>query len=67
MIFADTVEASDPKLDAAARAAIEGLQAAVEVPNLRNLDADKLRADSEELVVLLQMAAPQDRLGQADA
>jgi iron uptake system component EfeO len=58
MIFADAVEASDPKLAAAARAAVERLQAAVKIPDLRNLDADKLRADSEELVALLQMAAP---------
>jgi iron uptake system EfeUOB component EfeO/EfeM len=58
VIFADAVEASDAKLAAAARAAIERLQAAVKIPDLRNLDADKLRADSEELVALLQMAAP---------
>jgi iron uptake system component EfeO len=58
VIFADAVEASDPKLAAAARAAVERLQAAVKIPDLRHLDADKLRADSEELVALLQMAAP---------
>src|SRR5262249_22571680 len=57
VIFADAVEAGDPKLGAAARAAIERLQAAVNIPDLRNLDAEKLRADSEELVALLQMAA----------
>jgi iron uptake system component EfeO len=58
VIFADAVEAGDPKLGAAARAAIDRLQAAVNIPDLRNLDAEKLRADSEELVALLQMAAP---------
>lgn len=58
VIFADAVEAGDPKLAAAARAAVERLQAAVKIRDLRNLDADKLRADSEELVALLQMAAP---------
>jgi iron uptake system component EfeO len=58
MIFADAVEAGDPKLAAMARAAIERLQAGVKVPDLRNVDADRLRADSEELVALLQMAAP---------
>jgi iron uptake system component EfeO len=58
VIFADAVEAGDPKLAAAARAAIERLQAAVKIPDLRNLDADKLRADGEELIALLQMAAP---------
>jgi iron uptake system EfeUOB component EfeO/EfeM len=58
VVFADAVETGDPKLAAAARAAIERLQATVKIPDLRNLDADKLRADSEELVALLQMAAP---------
>jgi iron uptake system EfeUOB component EfeO/EfeM len=58
VIFADAMEAGDPKLAAAARAAIERLQAAVMIPDLRNLDADKLRADGEELIALLQLAAP---------
>ncbi len=58
VIFADAVEAGDPKLAAAARAAIERLQATVKITDLRNLDADELRTASEELVALLQMAAP---------
>ena len=58
VIFADAVEAGDPKLAAAARAAIERLKATVQIADLRSLDADKLRADSEELVALLQRAAP---------
>jgi iron uptake system EfeUOB component EfeO/EfeM len=58
VIFADAVAAADPKLAAAAQAAIERLQAGVKIADLRNLDAEKLRADSEELVALLQMAAP---------
>jgi iron uptake system EfeUOB component EfeO/EfeM len=58
VIFADAMEAGDPKLAAAARAAIERLQETVKVPDLRKLDADKLRADGEELVALLQTAAP---------
>ena len=58
VIFADAVEAGDPRLAAAVHAAIERLQASVKVSNLRNLDADKLRADGEELVALLEMAAP---------
>jgi iron uptake system component EfeO len=58
VIFADAVEAGDQKLAAAARAAIDRLQAAVKIPDLRDLDADKLRAGSEELVALLGMAAP---------
>src|SRR5215831_17530584 len=55
---ADGIEASDPRMAAAVRAAIERLQAAVKIPDLRKLDAERLRADSEELVALLQMAAP---------
>ena len=58
VIFADAVEAADPKLAAATRAAIERLQTAVKITDLRNLDADKLRSDSEELVALLRIAAP---------
>jgi iron uptake system component EfeO len=58
VIFAGAVQASDPKLATAARTAIEQLQTAVKVSELRNLDADKLRIASESLVALLQMAAP---------
>jgi hypothetical protein len=57
-IFADAVAAADAKLGAAAQAAIARLQADVKIADLRSLDADKLRADSEELVALLEMAAP---------
>ena len=35
----------------------------VKVGDLRNLDGEKLRADSEELVALLQTAAPKMGLG----
>jgi iron uptake system EfeUOB component EfeO/EfeM len=58
VIFADAVAADDPKLAAAVSAAIARLQAGVMVADLRSLDAEKLRADSEELVALLEMAAP---------
>jgi iron uptake system component EfeO len=58
VIFADAMQAGDPKLNAAARAAIERLQTAVKIPDLRRLDADRLRADGEELIALMQMAAP---------
>jgi hypothetical protein len=34
------------------------LKAAVKIDDLRSLDLDKLRADTEELVALLQSAAP---------
>ena len=63
VIFADAVAAADSKLAAAADAAIERLQAAVKISDLRNLEADTLRADSEELIALLQMAAPKIGLG----
>jgi iron uptake system component EfeO len=58
VILADAVEVTDPKLAAAVRAAVARLQEDVKVANLRNLDSEKLRADSEELVALLEAAAP---------
>jgi iron uptake system component EfeO len=58
VIFSDAIEASDPRLADAARAAIERIKATVRISDLRSLDAEKLRADSEELVALLQTAAP---------
>jgi iron uptake system component EfeO len=58
VIFADAVAAGAPRLGEDARAVIGRLKAAVQVPALRNLDADRLRADSEELVAILQSAAP---------
>ena len=58
VIFADAVEAGDQKLAAAVRAAIARLKEDVSVATLRNLDSEKLRADTEELVALLEMAAP---------
>jgi iron uptake system EfeUOB component EfeO/EfeM len=57
-IFADALEAGDARLAAAVRAAIARLTAAVQVTDLRTLDMDRLRADAEELVALLQSAAP---------
>ena len=58
VIFADAVEAGDPKLAAAVRAAVARLQDDVKVARLRDVEADKLRADTEELVALLETAAP---------
>ena len=58
VIFADAIEAGDPRLGAALRSAIARLKAAVKIDDLRTLDLDKLRADTEELVALLQSAAP---------
>jgi iron uptake system EfeUOB component EfeO/EfeM len=58
VIFADAVTAADSKLATSVQAAVERLEADVKIVDLRNLDADRLRTDSEELVALLQMAAP---------
>ena len=58
VIFSDSIEASDPQLADAARAAIGRIKATVRISDLGSLDAEKLRADSEELVALLQTAAP---------
>jgi iron uptake system component EfeO len=63
VIFADALATADPKLAATVHAAIERLRTAVKIGDLRNLDADKLRANSEELVALLQTAAPKIGLG----
>jgi iron uptake system EfeUOB component EfeO/EfeM len=58
VIFADATEAGDPQLAAAVRATIARLNAAVKIADLHTLDTDRLRADTEELVTLLQRAAP---------
>lgn len=58
VIFSDAIEASDPQLADAARAIIARIKTTVRISDLRSLDAEKLRADSEELVALLQSAAP---------
>src|SRR5215467_7273519 len=57
VIFSDAVEAAAPELAEAARAAIQDLKATVQVPALRDIDSEKLRAKSEELVAILQSAA----------
>jgi iron uptake system EfeUOB component EfeO/EfeM len=58
VIFAGAVEGADGKLAATVRAAVARLQEDVKVASLCNVDAEKLRADSEELVALLETAAP---------
>jgi iron uptake system EfeUOB component EfeO/EfeM len=63
VIFSDAVAASDPQLADAAHAVIQRLKAAVGLSDLRNVDMYKLRADSEELVALLGIAAPGIGLG----
>ncbi len=58
VIFLDAIKASDAQLAAAALAAIERLKAGVKAHDLRTVDSAKLRSDGEELVALLQTAAP---------
>jgi iron uptake system EfeUOB component EfeO/EfeM len=58
IIFADALEAGDPALATAVRAAIARLKTAVQVDDLRTLDLERLRAETEELVALLEKAAP---------
>jgi iron uptake system EfeUOB component EfeO/EfeM len=57
-IFAGAVDAGDPELAATIRHQIERLKALVAVPDLKSLQSEKLRAASEELIVMLQTAAP---------
>src|SRR5262245_21949636 len=58
IIFSAAVEASAPQQGQAARAINQRLKADVKVSDLRNLDLEKLCAHSEELIALLQSAAP---------
>jgi iron uptake system component EfeO len=57
-IFAGAVDAGDPELAATIRQQIERLKALVAVPDLKSLESEKLRGASEELIVMLQTAAP---------
>src|SRR5262249_25026554 len=57
-IFAPTVAAHDARIDAEVKRRIGELKEIVAVPDLRRVDADRLRTLSEELVVTLQNTAP---------
>ena len=57
-IFAAAVEARAPELATVIPEKIAELKTQVDVPDLKSLDSDKLRVRSEELIVLLQEAAP---------
>lgn len=63
VIFADAIATGDPKLGEAVKTAVEQLKLSVKTSELKSLDGDKLRAQSEELVTLLQIAAPKIGLG----
>jgi iron uptake system component EfeO len=58
IVFASAVAAQDPGLDAQTQRRIGALKTLVAAPDLRRIDADRLRVVSEELVVALQAAAP---------
>lgn len=58
IVFAAEIEARDPRLADALRANIDRLRSSLRVPALVNLDPIKVRAESEELIVALQTAAP---------
>jgi iron uptake system component EfeO len=58
IVFAAEIEARDPRLADALRAKIDRLRSSLRVPALANLDPIKVRAESEELIVALQTAAP---------
>jgi iron uptake system EfeUOB component EfeO/EfeM len=58
VIFGDAVAAGDQKVAASVRSAIARIKQDVSVATLRTLDAEKLRVDTEELVALLETAAP---------
>jgi iron uptake system component EfeO len=57
-IFAAAVETRVPKLGTEISRKVAELKALVSVPDLKSLAPAKLRATSEELIVLLQTAAP---------
>ncbi len=57
-IFAAAVEAGDPALAARVQHGIDELKALVDQSDLRVIDPDRLRGATEELVVMLQSAAP---------
>jgi len=58
VIFAAAVEAADPRLAMTTKETIGELVTLLDVGDLKRLEPAKLRAKSEELVVLLQTAAP---------
>ena len=57
-IFAGALDVGAPELAATIRQQIERLKALVAVPDLKSLESEKLRAASEDLIVMLQTAAP---------
>jgi len=58
IVFAAEIEARDAKLADALRTKIDQLQALLRVQALGRLDSNKLRSESEGLIIVLQTAAP---------
>jgi iron uptake system component EfeO len=58
IMFASTLEASDPKLAGRVQGEIDRLKQLLTVEDLKQLDPDALRKASEDLVVTLQLAGP---------
>ena len=58
IVFADAIEARDPKLAAELRTKIGELQDLLKAGTISRLETRKLRAESEELIVEFQTAAP---------
>jgi iron uptake system component EfeO len=58
VVFSSAIETADPKLAATARSEIDQLKTLLKVASLKNVDTPKLRQVTEELVVVLQNAAP---------
>ncbi|CCE04575.1 exported hypothetical protein [Bradyrhizobium sp. STM 3843] len=58
-IFAGVIESRDPKLDGTVHGRIDELKRMLVASDLRQIDQDRLRVVSEELVMTLQAAAPE--------
>jgi iron uptake system component EfeO len=58
-IFATAIEGRDPKLHATVQRQIDELKSMLTPSDLRQIDQDRLRIASEDLVVMLQTAAPE--------
>ena len=58
VVFAEALEARDPRLTEEVRANLGELRDLLQVPTLSRLDSGKLRAKSEELIISFQAAAP---------
>jgi iron uptake system component EfeO len=63
-IFAPAIEAADPQLADTTRGAIARMISQLELQDLREVDAQALRARSEAVVIALQAVAPKIGLRQ---